>query len=412
MRVVSRLLAERAGLQLSRGLQERLATCVEREARACEETPERYAAGLAADPEAFQRLLDCVTIQETSFFRHPDQFTALERNLLPALQPPLTIWSAGCANGQEAYSLAMVLADAGCTEWQVLATDISSSAVARTTAGRYTTAELAGLPAPRRRWLHQAGESWEVDQALRQRLRVERGNLTERFPCEAGRCQVVFCRNVLIYLARAEVAAFMDRLGTWLAPGGAVFLGYSESLTAATNRLRVEQLGDGWVLRRQARPTPRPTAAGLQAPAPASPRPAPVSSAGTPPPRRGSPATQARAEAAGTEAAGTLEAVAMVAAGEAAAARGDLGAAVGAFRKAVYLDPDQPIAHFQLGLALEAGGDARSARRAYAAALGALDRCDPERVEGSLEGWRPSELGAVLRDKLVKAWEPAVEPDR
>jgi len=113
VRVASRLLAERAGLHLSRGLQERLAACVQREAKAREEIPERYVAGLAADPEAFQRLLDCVTIQETSFFRHPDQFAALERNLLPALQPPVTIWSAGCANGQEAYSLAMVLAGSG-----------------------------------------------------------------------------------------------------------------------------------------------------------------------------------------------------------------------------------------------------------------------------------------------------------
>jgi chemotaxis methyl-accepting protein methylase len=388
VRAASRLLAERAGLHLSRGLHERLAACVQREAQAREEIPERYVAGLAADPEAFQRLLDCVTIQETSFFRHPDQFAALERNLLPALPPPVTIWSAGCANGQEAYSLAMVLAGSGCSDWQVLATDISSTAVARTSAGRYTMAELAGLPAPHRRWLRQAGEAWEVDPALRQRLQVQRINLTERFPCEAGRCQVVFCRNVLIYLARAEVAAFMDRLGSWLAPGGAVFLGYSETLTAPIGRLRVEQLGDAWVLR----------------------RPAPTSSAGAAPARRRPQATPVRAEVAG--AAGTLEALAMVATGEAAAARGDLGSAVGDFRKAVYLDPDQPIAHFQLGLALEAGGDVRSARRAYAAALGALDRCDPETVASGLEGWRPSELGAVLRDKLAKARAPTGEPDR
>ncbi|HEV8374257.1 MAG TPA: CheR family methyltransferase [Actinomycetota bacterium] len=390
VRVASRLLAERAGLHLSRGLQERLAACVQREAQARGEIPERYVAGLAADPDSFQRLLDCVTIQETSFFRHPDQFAALERNLLPALQPPVTIWSAGCANGQEAYSLAMVLAGSGCSDWQVLATDISSTAVDRTRAARYTTAELTGLPAPHRRWLRQAGEAWEVDPGLRQRLQVQRINLTERFPCEAGRCQVVFCRNVLIYLARAEVAAFMDRLGTWLAPGGAVFLGYSETLTAPTGRLRVEQLGDAWVLR----------------------RPAPTSGAGAAPARRRPQATPVRAEVAGAGAAGTPEALAMVAAGEAAAARGDLGSAVGDFRKAVYLDPDQPIAHFQLGLALEAGGDVRSARRAYAAALGALDRCDPETVATGLEGWRPSELGAVLRDKLAKARAPTGEPDR
>ena len=87
-------------------------------------------------------------------------------------------------------------------------------------------------------------------------------------------------------------------------------------------------------------------------------------------------------------------------AGEAAAARGDAEGAVVAFRKAVFLDPDQPGAWFQLGLALGAVEDRQGARRAYAAGLAALDRCDRGAVQAGLDGWAADELAGVLRAKL------------
>jgi Flp pilus assembly protein TadD len=90
---------------------------------------------------------------------------------------------------------------------------------------------------------------------------------------------------------------------------------------------------------------------------------------------------------------------ALLAAGE-AAARGDPEAAVAAFRKAVFLDPNHPVAWFQLGLALGAVEDRRGASRAYAAALAALDRCDQETVQAGLDGWPADELAGVLRAKL------------
>ena len=83
-----------------------------------------------------------------------------------------------------------------------------------------------------------------------------------------------------------------------------------------------------------------------------------------------------------------------------AAARGDAEGAVAAFRKAVFLDPDQPAAWFQLGLALGAVEDRHGARRAYAAALAALDRCDRGTVQAGLDGWAADELAGVLRAKL------------
>ena len=419
VRVAERLVAERTGIELGDGLRERLAAHLDEAARARGQTPARFAASLAGDPGAFQEVLDCVTVQETGFFRHPDQFAALAREVLPGLEGPVVVWSAGCANGQEAYSLAMELAASGVPDWQVVATDISATAVARVRAGRYSAAELSGLPAAHRRWLRPAGDQWEVDPALRRRVRVERANLTAHFPVDPGRCQVVFCRNVLIYLSRTVTESFLDRLAGWLAPGGLVFLGYSEAVLAPTPRLRVQRLGPTYALQvapgegfgspGSASEGPRlegpvglwttgdaPLTGRLRSPAGGpgtggSGSRAPTGEPGTEPPGPGAPG---EAEARPTTAAE------MAADGEVAARRGDHAAAVAAFRKAVFLDPDQPGAWFQLGVALGAVRDRRGARRAYAAALAALERCDRRAVQAGLDGWAADELAGVLRAKL------------
>jgi Flp pilus assembly protein TadD len=90
----------------------------------------------------------------------------------------------------------------------------------------------------------------------------------------------------------------------------------------------------------------------------------------------------------------------LLADGEAATVGGQPDRAVAAFRKAAYLDPDHPLAHFQLGLALEAVGDNKAARRAYAAARAAIARCDTVKIETALEGYRLEALVDVLGVKL------------
>jgi Flp pilus assembly protein TadD len=85
---------------------------------------------------------------------------------------------------------------------------------------------------------------------------------------------------------------------------------------------------------------------------------------------------------------------------------GEPRAAVDAFRRAVFLEPDRPAAWFQLGLALEGVAGREGARRAYAAALAALERCDPGAVEAELDGWRVDQLAGVLRAKLGRTAGP------
>jgi chemotaxis protein methyltransferase CheR len=381
------LLARRVGLRLDPGLRQRLDRSVREGADAHHLQLDQYVAALESNPSLFQDLVNRVTVQETAFFRDPGQFQTLARHVLPGLTAPVLIWSAGCANGQEAYSLAITLAESGFQDWRVLATDVSTQALRRASEGRYTPRELTGISDSHlQRYFQQAGADWVVIPSLRQRVAFQQHNLiTDVPPFEPGTCPVIFCRNVLIYVSPSELLAFLDRLIPWMSRDSYLFLGYSESLWQVTDRLRLVSLGDAFAYQR----------AGVH-PRKSSPPHAgegEVQVRKSPPPHAGE----------GRVGSADPEVATLLAAGEAAVGAGDASGAVAAFRKAVYLDPDHPLAHFQLGLALEAAGDRHAARRAYAAARAAIARCDTARVEAALEGYRLAALEDVLRFKLQEA---------
>ena len=397
MEEVGRLLSRRVGLRLDPAIRGRLARAVRDEAERRGEDQGAYVDRLDTDPERLQDLLNRVTVQETSFFRDPAQFEALATHVLPALRKGgarVHVWSAGCANGQEPYSLAMTLAESGIPDWRVTASDLSTDALARTRAAVYGERELRGL-AQERRARHlvrsPAGGDWAVSPELQKRVTTVRHNLAaDPPPFPAGECQVVFCRNVLIYFGHDDVVAFLDRLATYLPASAYLFLGYSESLWQVTDRFHLARLGDAFAYRPAAsagassRPAPRPAA-------PAQPPPR----ATTPPPE-----PRARPRPSDPQVPPPPSAVALMAEGEAALDRSDHAGAVTAFRKAAFLDPDHPIAHLNLGLALEVIGDRSAARRAYAAARAALDRCDTAAVESTLEGYHLDDLTRLLDRKV------------
>ena len=388
----ARVLGRRVGMRLDPATQGRLQRCVQDAATARKQDVQAFVASLEDDPAALQDLLDRVTVQETSFFRDPGQFAALGR-LLPSLSGPVTVWSAGCSNGQEPYSLAMVLGESAVTDWRVIATDVSSRALERTRRARYSEKELAGVsPERRARWFRREGEAWTVDAALRDRVAVSRHNLVgEPPPFDPGRCQVVFCRNVLIYFRQEDAVAFLERLAQWLPPDGYLFLGYSESLWQVTDSFKLVRFGDAFVYRpagaREAPPVPAPGKARVRK---------------EPPVRRTPGRTTAteRLAAERTAREALPDFVELLSAGEAAVAAGDHEVAVAAFRKAAYLEPDHPIPHLHLALALEAAGHEVPATRAYAAARAAVDRADAAAVEAALEGYRMEELVRLLDSKL------------
>jgi chemotaxis protein methyltransferase CheR len=379
METAAALLTERIGFQPSGTSAGRLDRALREGSAESGRPVGDYVAALAGDAVAFQDFVDRVTVQETSFFRHPEQFAALEHTIIPALPDPVVIWSAGCANGQEAYSLAILLEEAG-RPGHVIATDVSSRALQRTRAARYEEREMRGLSAERRaRFLRPDGQGFAFRETVRKRVLVVRNNLAEDPPPFApGACHLVLCRNVLIYFSRDEIHAFLRKVHAQLPAGGTLMIGGSEALWHVTDVFEVDRSSGVFLYRRGQRPTkiakPVRVAARARAPrVPRAPRVQPV------------PAPDAHE---------------VRAAADAASARGDWAAAVAAYRQVTYLAPDDVLAYVGLGVAMEADHQADGALRAYRAARAALTRVDHASLAVALDGYRAQDVEQLLASKL------------
>jgi chemotaxis methyl-accepting protein methylase len=413
---VAALLLRRIGLRPDPGLHGRLRRAVLEGAQQTSQDFAAYVDGLAANTDTLQILLNRVTVQETAFFRHPQHFGVLARDVLPTLPQPVKIWSAGCSNGQEAYSLAMLLAEQG-INGSVVATDLSTAALKRTAEARYRDRELSGL-SPERRSAHltRSGDSWEIVQPLRDRVTSFRHNLIDALPAAVANAQVIVCRNVLIYLSPEHARAFLDRIAERYPPQTTLFLGAAETIWQISEKLEAVPLGDTFVYRRKspARPEPSPRS-GDALPEWAEGRPlrhpAPAGSAATTAaslrpsadpdprehPRRPEPAPD---EADHVEAERAATAVVLAATAQKALEAGDNETAIVAFRKCAYLSPHDPLTQLHLGLALEASGHHSSARRAYRAARRALLDQVNGNAETAIKGFAPGELVRLLDSKL------------
>ncbi len=187
----------------------------------------------AGDAERL-RLLDRVLVHETSFYRAHADFDALLAIL--AERPggaPLRLWSAGCAGGQEPYTLAMLLHERfGDAPFEILGTDVSEEEIRRAREGRFDARALATLPERlRARYLTpdaQTPGARRIDPALARRVRFQVHNLVrEAFP---GPFDAIFCRNVTIYFDAPTRAGVLARLREALSRPGYLFLGSAASL--------------------------------------------------------------------------------------------------------------------------------------------------------------------------------------
>jgi chemotaxis protein methyltransferase CheR len=187
------------------------------------------AAVCAGDPAACDLLIEQAVVRETHFYRHPDQLELVAR-LAGAVPAPLRLWSAGCATGEEAYSVAMALAEAGRPPGAdlVLGTDVSARALAQATGAAYGARTLRFTPPSWvERWLGPpaADGARRVQPALGAGVRFERHNLLSPEPPAGAPFDVVLCRNVLIYFEPYRIEEALVRLSAALFPGGALVLG-------------------------------------------------------------------------------------------------------------------------------------------------------------------------------------------
>ncbi|MBW3127766.1 CheR family methyltransferase [Hymenobacter profundi] len=204
-----------------------------------------YAAFLNQNPEESQALLKDLLISVTNFFRDRKPFQALEHDVLPALfhnkksDSAVRIWVAGCATGEEAYSLAMLVAErtAGVLDAprvQIFATDIDEAAIMAAREGLYTLNDAADVSPERLlRFFTKEGDSYRVQRELREMVLFANHNFLKDPPF--SRLDLVTCRNVLIYLNTTAQERVMETFHFALRPGGFLFLGSSESVEGASD---------------------------------------------------------------------------------------------------------------------------------------------------------------------------------
>lgn len=199
-----------------------------------------------ADAAERQVALDLLTTNETHFFREPSHFDWLRRQLAVPRAGGWRVWSAAASTGQEAYSLAMVLAEAlGDAPWEVLGTDISSRVIERACSGLYDMALAREIPPPllQRHCLRGVGSQsgrFLIAPALLERVRFAQLNLVQPLP-EMGRFDLIFLRNVMIYFDEPTKRQVVSSLASRLQPGGWLVVGHSESLGRWEHGLRQVQ---------------------------------------------------------------------------------------------------------------------------------------------------------------------------
>jgi chemotaxis protein methyltransferase CheR len=192
----------------------------------------------------YDSLLERLLTQETSFFRYPAVFEALEKKVLPEMHMgkfwenprSLRIWSAGCATGEEPYSIAMTVADslefAEAWNIHILATDVSRDALEQAERGIYSARQMEPV-SPRRRELYfsEMSETYAVRTRLRELVAFAPMNLAQ--VAYMGKFDCIFCMNVLIYFSEERQAQLVQRFYDYLEPGGYLFLGHAESIRGA-----------------------------------------------------------------------------------------------------------------------------------------------------------------------------------
>lgn len=204
---------------------------------------------LTRDPRTTKLVCEAMTTNESLFFRDGKPFDLLKEKIVPAVMKAraaerrLRIWSAAASTGQEAYSIAITLAEhfPELRSWdvQILGTDYSPQVVQRARTGVFNHFEVQrGMPIMLlMKYFSQQGESWQVNEALRKTIKFQEGNLLERFG-HLGPFDIVFCRNVLIYFDAETKKDVLTRINKVMAPDGYLFLGASETVFGLTDALK------------------------------------------------------------------------------------------------------------------------------------------------------------------------------
>jgi chemotaxis protein methyltransferase CheR len=224
-----------------------------------------YLSSLESHPTRAElgRLAEALTVGETYFFRNKDQFRAFVEVVVPermranAASRRLRFLSAGCASGEEPYTLAIILRDLGVdSSWDVSirAVDANPGSLKKAAAARYSAWSLRDTSAEtQQRWFRAVGRDAVLDESLRTMVAFEERNLAVEDPelWQTGTYDAVFCRNVLMYFTPDGMRATMGRISRSLAPGGYLFLGHAETMRGLSNDFHLRHSHDTFYYQRR-----------------------------------------------------------------------------------------------------------------------------------------------------------------
>lgn len=198
-------------------------------------------------PDEVQTAVDLLTTNETYFFREQKHFDFLRKLILASERraQPFRVWSAASSSGEEAYSIAMVLADClnGGARWEVLASDISARVLQRACIGHYPMERAQHIPQSYlQRFCLKGIRSQQgtllIERSLREKVQFTAVNLNTALP-DLGLFEVIFLRNVMIYFDGDTKRQVVGRVLSLLKPGGHLCIGHSESLNDITDALHL-----------------------------------------------------------------------------------------------------------------------------------------------------------------------------
>ncbi len=202
----------------------------------------------SSDENLRRAVVEAMTTNESMFFRDTKPFERLKQTVLPKLIPAhqggtINIWSAACSNGQEPYSLAMMLEEnkalLGGKNYRITATDLDTQVLKKAQEGVYTQFEVQrGLPIQMllKYFEQKENNTWQVKSTLKTNITFRQHNLLDS--SNPGSFDLIFCRNVLIYFDENDKRTVLERLASRMPGYGVLLLGSAETVIGLTDKLR------------------------------------------------------------------------------------------------------------------------------------------------------------------------------
>lgn len=195
---------------------------------------DEYVQLIKKDTDRLEEFVNYLTINVSEFYRNPDQWKTLEQDILPDLinkaGKKLKVWSAACSTGDEPYSLAMVIGKmVGLSNVSIIATDIDKQVLEKAKLGLYNEKSIAGLPDEfKSKYFNKIGASYKISDEIKKCVQFKQHDLLkDAYPTD---CDLIVCRNVLIYFTEEAKAEIYKKFSKSLNVGGVLFIGSTEQI--------------------------------------------------------------------------------------------------------------------------------------------------------------------------------------